>query len=248
MINAIILAGTSKNKNLSQIQDKALLKINGKHMIEYIIEALKNVKKIDKIIVLGQKKELDRISHLVYMVIDSDDSMMEKIIKGSEYFDKNNDLLICSCDIPLITSESISDFLNHSIELNADVTCPIVAEKVFYNTFSNKHQTFIRFKEGSFKTGNIFYVKPKVLLDGMKIANKLFSLRKNPLRMTGVLGINFIFKLIFRKLSIKDVEDKLLSLSHYSTKAIVSKYPEIGYDVDKYSDLTVTESYIKNSR
>lgn len=61
MFNALILAGTKERGPLEiaeNVDNKALIMINNKPMIEYIVDALNRSKSIDKILVVGTKKEL----------------------------------------------------------------------------------------------------------------------------------------------------------------------------------------------
>ncbi|WP_038002093.1 NTP transferase domain-containing protein, partial [Thermoanaerobacter thermocopriae] len=58
-MNAVILAGSTKEDKLP---DKAFVKINGKFMISYVIEALRGCDKIDKIAVVGNSQKLKKVA------------------------------------------------------------------------------------------------------------------------------------------------------------------------------------------
>lgn len=56
MIETPSLAGGKKGEHPNTIENKALLKIHGKYMIEYVMNRMKKVPQIDKIlVVIGTK-------------------------------------------------------------------------------------------------------------------------------------------------------------------------------------------------
>jgi hypothetical protein len=63
--------------------------------------------------------------------------------------------------------------------------------------------------------------------------------------MSQMLGIKIIIKFIIRRLSIKDVEKKISNMIGHNCKALIVEHPEIGFDVDKPSDLKMMkEKYL----
>ena len=59
-MNAIVLAGEKKGEKVNAIENKALLKINDKYMIDYVLDSLKKVPQIDKIAVIGDEEQLSK--------------------------------------------------------------------------------------------------------------------------------------------------------------------------------------------
>ena len=57
-MKALILAGGKKDVNFVDCDNKALLQIKGKFMLQYIIDALKKSKYIDGLVIIGDAELL----------------------------------------------------------------------------------------------------------------------------------------------------------------------------------------------
>ncbi|HHY23968.1 MAG TPA: NTP transferase domain-containing protein [Clostridiaceae bacterium] len=245
MVDVIILAGEQLIKGLENAGNKALYLINRKMMIEYVIDAVKAAEGIKRIVVVGPKDKLSR--HLygkVDAVIDSGGNVIENVMAGIRYLKPRENILICSCDIPLITTEAINDFISRSKMLNADLCYPIIEKAVNNNKYPDMERTYVRIKEGKFTGGNIFYVNPKAIENGLLFADKLIKARKNPLKMARLLSFTFMLRLVFGNLAISAVEERFSRVTGIKARAIVSLFPEVGQDVDKSSDLNMASHYL----
>src|SRR5665811_2355442 len=109
MFNALILAGMKEKGPLEiaeKVDNKALIMINGRPMIEYIVDVLNNSENIDQILVVGPKKELHPyIGKKVKEILNSGNSILENMEIGLNYFNSADSLLLLTSDIPLITPE-----------------------------------------------------------------------------------------------------------------------------------------------
>lgn len=85
MTDAIILAGGDSNQEFLKkfgVNNRSLLVIHNKFMIEYVIEALKEVSSIKRIVVVGPVKELkSRIGKSVEEVVPPGNDPFESTLK-----------------------------------------------------------------------------------------------------------------------------------------------------------------------
>jgi hypothetical protein len=72
----------------------------------------------------------------------------------------------------------------------------------------------------------------------------LFAARKSPLKLASMFGLGFIFGLLTGRLSISQLEARAGELIHGRVSAIISPYPELGFDVDKLSDLLLARQVV----
>ena len=86
MLNALILAGSKKIGPLeisANVENKALILINNKPIINYVIDALQESKNIKKIVVVGPEKMLSKgIDQKIDQILNSGDTILENIEKG----------------------------------------------------------------------------------------------------------------------------------------------------------------------
>jgi hypothetical protein len=56
-----------------------------------------------------------------------------------------------------------------------------------------------------------------------------------------------MLKLLCRKLSISEVEVRVSEITDAPCKAIISNYPELGFDIDKLEDLKSMQKLVINN-
>ena len=249
MLNAIILAGEQKilssNDISGDISNKALLRINERAMVEYVVDVIRKVNLIDRIVVVGPVAELNKIiGDRVDAVIEDTGEIMQNVTAGIKSLNSDEFVLVATSDIPMISVEAVEDFIKRSIETKVDFCYPIIEKKYNDDKFPGIRRTYTRMREGNFTGGNIFYVSPSIALENVQLAQKFIAARKNPLRMARILGLRFVFQLAVGTLTIRKVEEKFSEIFGIKAKAIISSYPEVGNDVDKPEDLVFAMAYL----
>ncbi len=261
-MNAIVLAGDKKKKSntadnssndnekdssylTDQVDNKALIKLKDKYMIEYVIDVLRKCSSIDKIAVIGPVNKLeDIVGSKAEYIIEGTDSIVDNILLGLKCFPDNEEVLISTSDIPMITVEAIEDFIKQSKARNADLCYSIVDKRINDEKYPGIRRTYARLREGKFTGGNIFLFHPRATDKCKDFVEKMLEYRKSPAKMAKVLGFGFLLKLVLGLLSIKAAEKKCGRLLGIKGAAIISQYPEIGNDVDKISDVEYVEKYL----
>ncbi len=249
MFNALILAGTKERGSLEiteNVNNKALIMLNGKPMIEYIVDVLNNSENIDQIIVVGPKKELyPYIGQKVKEIIDPGNSILENMERGLEFFNSDDNLLILTSDIPLVTPEAIDEFLKICIKRKAYIGYPIITKEIIIKKYPETKRTYVKMKEGIFCGGNIVFFKPEVFFQQKKLIQELFENRKATWKYVKILGFKFIFKFIFKTLTMEEVEKRVTDILGYNSIAVMISHPEVMIDLDKPSDLKLIREFIE---
>ncbi len=244
-MNAIILAGESKSNKEEAIKNKALIKIKGKYMLEYVLDTLHRVQAVEKIVVVGDKEKLkDALGHKIDYILESENSIVDNAMKALELFPDEKEIIILTCDIPMITVEAIEHFLLESKETGADLAYPVVNKKLNDEKYPEVKRTYVKLKEGQFTGGNAFFLNPEIKYKVKDFFGEMLENRKNPAKMAQILGIGFLIKLALGTLSMVSIKKKVNKLLDINAEVIISPYPEIGNDVDKQSDLDFVEKYL----
>lgn len=246
MVNALILAGEESDGGKLGARVKAAVHIHKKAMIEYIVDAMRQCGSINKILVVGPYEQLKGIlGDRVDGIVGDQGSIIRNVTAGVNSFKTEDDIVICTCDIPMITVECINDFITASQRLQADFCYPIINKELNEKKFPGIVRTYTKIKEGTFTGGNMFYIRPHVVNKCCKKAEELILYRKNALKMAKVLGWKILFLLFTGKLTIPEAEKKFREIFGIKAKAIISGYPEIANDVDKPSDLEFVKNYLQ---
>lgn len=139
----IILAG---GKSSRMGEDKGLVLLNGKPMIQYVIEALKEV--VSNIIIISNNASYNKFGVPVYSDIIKNKGPVGGIYTG--LYHSTTELNFCiSCDVPMISSDFIFWLLNKSG--NASITLPMCKDKVHQMIGVYSKQVLSYFKESAEK-------------------------------------------------------------------------------------------------
>lgn len=248
MLCSLILAGAPNDGALQEVSpavNEALIEINGKYILDYIIETLRDTAEINKIVIVGPIQELkDRYQDVE--VIQSEGTIMDNVSKGLHHLQNEEQILILTSDIPLITRDALQDFISQCRKLEADFYYPINSRETSENRFPGVHRTYITMKEGTFTGGNVFLTNTKAALAALPKAQQFIAMRKKPFQLARILGASFIYRFLTKSLLIADAERRVSEILGIRGKAIISEYAEIGVDVDKPEDLDLVRDYLKN--
>lgn len=158
-IALIVFAGIGERMNSSI--PKQFIKVNGKELVSYAINAFINNPNIDEIILVTHKDYVDHVKSFnlqkVSLVIAGGNSRQESVRKGlnAEEFKDEDVVLIHDGDRPLVTDSLI----NKSISLmnRYDAICPYIDHKDAIKEISNLGRTkLINGKESDVQTPQVF--------------------------------------------------------------------------------------------
>lgn len=244
-VEAVVLAGAKNRGKLHEVSDaphEALIPIAGRPMVHHVLDALKASAFVDRIILVGPPEILAGYpSPEGIDVVPAGESMVQNLRLGLARVRSDERALIVTSDIPLISAEAIDDFLSRCENVSADIYYSVVAKETNEAKYPGVKRTYVRLKEGTFTGGNIALVKPEVVEACEPMIAQAVAMRKNPLKLSRLLGFKFILKLLFNRLSMAEIEERVRLILGFRGVAVVSPYPEVGIDVDKPQDLALVE-------
>ncbi len=250
MIDAVVLAGGGKSEPLTEqegVSNKSFIKIHGRPMLGYIIEALTVSPSIGKIFVVGPERELEDLLEEGYNFtpLPEAGSMLENTASGLEAADGESPCLVLTGDIPLINREAVEGFLELCAPFEGDFYYPILLRESCRERFPQMERTYVRLQEGYYTGGNIALLRSKWFERCRPRLDLFVAYRKKPLKLFRILPLSFIFKFIFKTLSVTDLERYLSRMMQARARAVPCEFVEIGTDVDKTGDLAVVRQALK---
>jgi GTP:adenosylcobinamide-phosphate guanylyltransferase len=222
-----------------------MIDIQGKPMIEYVVDALRASGGVGRIAVVGPAHVLDPVlKEKVYRVVQSGQSIVENLLIGIEMLQPVGKILVVTADIPLLTTAAVDDFLSLCQSREAGIYYPICSRETSERHFPGMRRTYVTLREGTYTGCNIFVLDPAVVVKWHKTIERAVAVRKSPIGMARLLGFRFMVKFLFGPLTIAEAEKRVAQVLGCPVAAVVSEFPEIGVDVDKPSDLElVTRVY-----
>ncbi|MFH1737153.1 MAG: nucleotidyltransferase family protein, partial [Actinomycetota bacterium] len=217
-VDAVILGGGSLKDDgaesapkPSAVAGKALLKIGGREMIEYIIDALDGIKHIRRTIIVAPDSALNSSwAGRVDAVIPTVGSAVDNGVTAINYLKDHGPglskyILFMSCDIPLITTEAIDDFLNRCLASDDDVYYPVIRKEVIEAKYPETKRTYASLRDGTITGGNFALMEPEIILANLSLLEDAYAARKSVVKVFRLLGVKFIVKYLARTLTISDI-------------------------------------------
>jgi len=252
-VAALVLAGAPNRGPLASVSDapyEALIEIEGRPMVAYVLDALRQAPSVGRIGIVGPVAELEAALDLQgEQLIAPVGNLLDNLEHGARVLRGDaggaDRLLVVTSDIPMVTAEAIEDFLERCRARDRaaggpgklDAFYPMVSREASEARFPNQRRTYVSLREGVYTGGNCVLLSPAVLLKQRAMFEQAVALRKDPVGMARLLGLGFIVKFLMRRLSAADIERVVRQKLGIHGAIIEVPYAEIGFDVDKPEDL-----------
>lgn len=248
-IDAVILAGSTNEGRLRDCSGEtfeAMVEIAERPMVTYVFDVLKKSRSINKIVVAGPNDQMSRLFGDIDQVFlaPGGKTPIDSLMNALEVLNPQGNVLVATCDIPLLTIDSVADFLKRCSKKQADVYYPIIPKDVNDRLYPGVKRTYIRFKEGTFTGGNLFLINPKIAKKSAQKARAFVENRKSPLALARLVGWKFLVRFLFRAVTLREAEVTVSRIFGIKGAVVISPFPEVGIDVDKPSDLALVRKKI----
>ncbi len=254
-MDAIITAGgTFKPDNpLYQqfgIEKKALLPLAGQPMINWVLDALRDSGEIDHMSVVGLKpEELNRDDDRLHFA-DSGSNLVDNVYTALDNLQAHNPtvkkLLLFSSDIPLVTPEIVSGFIEECGAQNVDCYYSVVKKEAMEAQFPDSKRTFVPMKDGYFSGGDAFLFDVHAAMGNADLAKSVTSSRKNFLQQAQAIGFGFIIKVLLRRMTAQEAGQHAVKKAGLTGQVVITKYAELGMDVDKLHQYEMIKNILEN--
>lgn len=244
---AAILAGGGPDKLAGKrgVPHKALIPLNGKRIIDYVLQAFERVRNLERTIVVAQADgALGHLNTETEVVETEGDSFVETIETGAEAMPEVDRLIVCTCDVPMIEPEAVSHFINScGNSPRADVAWAIIKENTFEEQFPGARRTFANLKEAKFTGGGLAMMSKTFIANNYERLKDAYARRKNIFALANLLGWRFVVTLLLGRLSLVSVLKRAEELLGCHAVAVISPYPSVAYDVDSLEHLATAREW-----
>jgi hypothetical protein len=221
----------------TQGKAKAVLDINGKPMVQWVLDALSGSALIERVVLVGLPAAVNlECSHsLTYL--ENTGSIIGNIQAGVQELLKNKQpteyALVVSSDIPAIRPEIVNWLIRCVEQSDFDIYYSIIERSNMERRFSGSKRTYVHLKEGEFCGGDMNAIRMGAALQDNPAWHQVVEARKNPLKQAQLIGFDTLFLLLLRLLSVQRAETMICNRLKLRGRALVCPYSEIGMDVDK---------------
>jgi GTP:adenosylcobinamide-phosphate guanylyltransferase len=245
---AIVLAGGPHDELAAKTPgapNKAFVAIHGIALVERTLRALRSSSSIGRIIVVAPKRVHGHPALALANECRPDgERIRDSLRSGLEGLPPNADVLVSTSDLPVLTPESVDDFVFRASEKNADLTYGCLEKRTHMAKYPEVPHTWAHLRDGTYCGTGFITMRPRVFPSLERFIEQLGHARKNPLHLAKLFGWDVLLRFAVRRLSIHDAEQRASRIIGAPVRAVVSSYAEIGVNVDRVSDIALAERIV----
>lgn len=248
-VDAVLLAGGSAGELDAGAEYKGVLDIAGRPMVDYVLETLRGAERVRNVaVVVPSASGLGEWADKADKIVVRAEGVVSNLLAGVDSFGYERHVLALAADVPLLTAHAVDGFLASCGERSAGLYYPVIAREVAEAAYPGVRRTYLHLREGTYTGGNLALIDPRVLVANRDVVQRAFVARKSPVGMVRILGLRFVWKFLARRLSLREVEEKVSEILGGRVAAVEVRDAEIGLDVDKTEDLELVTRLISASR
>ncbi len=250
MMDAIVTAGGIPQEgeplyDATQGASKALLDIQGKPMIQWVLDALCQASTIEHIIIVGLAEDSGLDCPKIAGYLPNQGGMLSNVKAGiARAVSINPDIghvLLVSSDIPTITSEMVDWIVNTAMETDLDAYYNVITRQTMETRFPGSKRTYTRLKDVEVCGGDMNIVRAS-LSTNEALWEKIIASRKNPLKQASLLGFDTLFLVLFHLVTLENAVKKVTRRLGLTGRALVCPFAEVGMDVDKPNQFELVQA------
>jgi molybdopterin-guanine dinucleotide biosynthesis protein A len=255
---ALVLAGSRPGGDplakAMGVTHKALVPIEGKPMLRWVLQALRAASEVERIAICGLEAaditDSELRSHVAEsraVFLPSRATPTRSVLHSMQEL-QQLPLLVTTADHPLLTAEMIDYFCRHAREVGGDVAVGLTAGDTVRTAYPHARRTFLPFHDASYCGCNLFAFLTTRAERATTYWTRVEQHRKRPWRMIGELGPTVLLRFLLRRLSLADALRLVSERMEVEAHAVLLPWAEAGLDVDKLSHLEMAREIARARR
>lgn len=224
---------------------KAFLSLQGKPILQWVLDVLSSSPGIDNIILMGQPAQNGFTSTKPIYFLEDTGNLIENIIAGVTYSSQINPAathcLIASGDIPLVRPEMVDWVVTKAEDLKVDIAYQVITEEVMEARFPGSNRTFATLRDMRVCGGDLTVISHSVIRENTALWKKLVEARKSVFKQAAIFGPRLLIGFLFKLYSLNQMADYLGRRLGLQARAVVCPYAEVAMDVDKPHQLELVK-------
>jgi molybdopterin-guanine dinucleotide biosynthesis protein A len=221
----------------TQGRPKALLEINGKPMIQWVLDAVNGCTFIERVVIIGLPSDTPLNSQHETLFLESTGDMLTNIQTAADALHepgkKDARAFIIASDVPAITTPMLDWLYAASQSLSGDVFYTVITRETMETRFPAANRTYIELADCEVCGGDVSVFRLEIANSDRPIWKRLIEARKNPIKQARLIGLGILIPLLLKKLDIKTAERKISRRLRVQGHVLCCPFAEMGMDVDK---------------
>ena len=232
---------------------KALVEVAGKPMIQWVIDALNEAKKVDAIILIGLTARSGIVSAKPMHHIPNQGRMLSNIVAGVnkalELNKKTEYVLVVSSDIPTLRGDMVDWLVDTCMTTQDELYYGLCPRDVMEARFPNSKRTYTRLKDMEMCGADIHVSHVRMATEHLDLWERLIGNRKSPARQAAIIGLDLLWKIkVTHSLTLAALVEELSTRLGIKGRAIIWDRAEPCMDVDKPHQLELLREDLENQQ
>nr|BAL58293.1 hypothetical conserved protein [uncultured Chloroflexota bacterium] len=227
----------------SKGEPKALIDVAGKPMVQWVLDALSDAQKVERVVLIGLSPKSPLSCKKPLYFLSNQGSMLRNIIAGMNKVLELNPaaeyVLIVSSDIPGIKAFMVDWLIETAMQTQDDLYYGVVPREVMEKRYPNSRRTYTRLKDIEVCGADINIARVQIATQNLDLWERLIGSRKSPLQQAAILGLDTLFLLLTRQITLQGAVEKVSKRLNLRGRVIVWEHAEAGMDVDKPHQLEI---------
>jgi len=217
----------------------------GRPVLQYVVDALRATGAANRVIVVAPPGVQEVITG-VDVWLKAGESGAQNILAGLAEADPSRLCLVCPSDLPLLTPDSVTAFLQQC-RADVEVCVGLVRADAYHTQFPGAPLSqFTTLRDvGPVTLGSIFLVHPGLITREAALLDRLFEARKSQWRTAKLLGPHLLWGWAAKRLNVPMVTTRAEELTGGKVQIVSEVSPLLAYDIDTLDDYTYANLRLK---
>ena len=220
---------------------KALLDMNGRPMIDYVLDAVEGAETVgDVYVIANQVKDIEQglikagrnVKRTRFL--EGGASPVNSVLKTIKTLKPAFPVLVLTADNPLLNADVINDFCRKAERTDgADIAVALAQMSRLKSEFPAARRTFIKLKGEGYSGCNLFALMTPTALNAARFWLKVESDRKKSFSMIASFGFGTLLRVVTRTITLDEALIKASRALGAVVRAVMVDEVRVAIDVDK---------------
>jgi len=241
-MDCVIMAGGNPGPDdplypYTQGRPKALIDMNGRTMLERVVDALQSSSFIEDIVVVGPGSDMGMHFQRPVHHLPDHDNLVANALAGINWLRQQKPdtrlVFLCSADIPTITGDIVDKFIELCRPFDRAIYYCFATQAAIETRFPHSRRTFVKLKGLNVAGGDVAHIHADLGDSHQELWQAMTNARKHAWRLARIVGLPMLLKFLFRRISLADIETTAERLINRPARIVLTPYAELAMDADK---------------